>query len=231
MARPAFAEAWTGSPTALNDVGVTGSAASGPHGATFAATAGLARGRSCLASCRLWRLLGRNGLASSSVYHSGTEGKVGTFNNLARSGALADCFEAHPERENADLNRLPSLALFAILFTGPASFALPANSTAIVQPAFGNTIVSSYADGRHAELWLNPDGSYTARGRRHEPSDGHWKVRGGLLCLRQSHPATFPISYCTPIPADLSSNHWSGKAFTGENIQISLRPGRADPPA
>ena len=134
------------------------------------------------------------------------------------------------------MNRLALFALFTLSSFGQAGSALPPNSTPasstrVVLPAFGNTIVSSYADGRQAELWLNPDGSYTARGRRHEPSDGHWKVRGARLCLRQSHPATLPISYCTPLPADLTARHWSGKAFSGEPIEISLKSGRADAPA
>ena len=126
------------------------------------------------------------------------------------------------------MNRLALLALVAVALMGSAGNALPSDAAGIVKAAFGNTIVSSYADGRQAELWLKPDGSYTARGRRHEPSDGHWKVRGNRLCLRQAHPATLPISYCTPIPPDPTVKQWSGKAFTGEKIEISLRPGQAD---
>jgi hypothetical protein len=122
------------------------------------------------------------------------------------------------------------LAFGAQAAAAPAS-PQAASSSAIVEQAFGNTIVSHYADGRSAELWLNPDGSYTARGRRHEPSNGHWRVRGSKLCLRQAHPATLPISYCTRIPSDPSIRQWSSKAFTGEDILVSLEPGRADSPA
>ena len=129
------------------------------------------------------------------------------------------------------MNRLALLALVALGLSGHAGSAAPNDAAGTVQAAFGNTIVSSYADGRQAQLWLEPDGSYKARGRRHEISDGHWKVRGTRLCLRQAHPATLPISYCTPIPPDPSVKQWAGKAFTGENIQISLKPGRTGAPA
>ena len=94
-----------------------------------------------------------------------------------------------------------------------------------VSPAFGNTIVSTYPDGRTAHLWLQADGGYTGQGRRHDPSSGHWTVKGGKLCLRQSRPFPAPFSYCTPLPAGGFETAWSGKAFTGEAISISLARG------
>ena len=47
-----------------------------------------------------------------------------------------------------------------------AAAATGAGDMAKVKIAFGNTIVSTYPDGRQAQLWLHPDGSYTAEGRR-----------------------------------------------------------------
>ena len=87
--------------------------------------------------------------------------------------------------------------------------------------AFGSTIVSTYPDGRTAELYLHPDGSYAARGRRGDPSSGHWKAQNGQLCLHQSSPLPFG-SYCTPIPARGLNHGWSAKAVTGEPIQVKL---------
>jgi hypothetical protein len=97
-----------------------------------------------------------------------------------------------------------------------------------VQPAFGNTIVSTYPDGRKAELWLKPDGAYTIKGRRGDRSGGHWSVRGAKLCLRQSHPFPVPFNFCSPIPTRLTGGSWTGKAFTGETVQLQLVHG-ADP--
>jgi hypothetical protein len=94
---------------------------------------------------------------------------------------------------------------------------------------FGNTIISTYPDGRKAELYLHPDGSYDALGRRHERTGGHWKIKGEKLCLKQSHPFAFPLTYCTPLVQGSIGTSWTGKAVTGEQIRIQLVRGIVDP--
>mgnify|MGYP001551547243 CR=1 FL=1 len=89
----------------------------------------------------------------------------------------------------------------------------------------GGTIVSTYPDGRTAELYLQRDGSYQARGRRGDPSSGHWKVKDDQLCLSQSRPLPVPFSYCTPIPSTGLHASWSAKAVTGEPIRVRLVKG------
>lgn len=100
-----------------------------------------------------------------------------------------------------------------------------AATPSIIEKAFGNTIVSTYPDGRQAELWLEPSGAYTAVGRRHDPTSGRWNISGEKLCLKQTHPFAPPFfnHYCTPIP---SSDSWTAKAVTGETIQVRLVRGR-----
>jgi hypothetical protein len=97
--------------------------------------------------------------------------------------------------------------------------------TSVLDQAFGNTIVSTYPDGRTAELWLQPDGGYTAMGRRGDGSRGHWKVKGQRLCLKQSNPIPAPFSYCTPIPDAGLGAAWIAKAVTGEEIRVRLVKG------
>ena len=92
----------------------------------------------------------------------------------------------------------------------------------LVNKAFGNTILSTYPDGRTAELWLKPDGSYTAEGRRHDPSRGHWRIKGNRLCLTQVRPIPSPFSYCTAIPSAGMDQAWPAKAVTGERITVRL---------
>ena len=94
-----------------------------------------------------------------------------------------------------------------------------------VGAAFGNTILSTYPDGRTAEIWLNPDGSYTGEGRRHDPSSGHWTVKNSGLCFSQSRPFVFGATRCFPLPAGGFDNPWSGKAPTGETTRIELKHG------
>jgi|WetSurMetagenome_2_1015567.scaffolds.fasta_scaffold732149_2 hypothetical protein len=113
------------------------------------------------------------------------------------------------------------LGLAAMAFAAPAL----AESTGL-QATFGNTIVSTYPDGRTAELWLHPDGSYSAEGRRHDRSEGHWKVRGEKLCLKQSHPLSLPFTFCTPMFDGAVGASWTGKAVTAGARHGRSGPGR-----
>jgi hypothetical protein len=100
--------------------------------------------------------------------------------------------------------------------------------------AFDSTIVSTYPDGREAELWLKRDGSYTAEGRRHDHSSGNWEIKpdkaGDKLCLHQHKPFGGPFaSFCTGVPEGGLDKPWSGKAPTGEATRIHVVKGIYDP--
>ena len=88
-----------------------------------------------------------------------------------------------------------------------------------LQKAFAGTIVSTYPDGRTAELWMKPDGQFTSMGRRHDRHAGHWKLSGDTVCFKRGF-----FGYCTAIPTD--GNSFTTKAVTGETIQVRLEPGR-----
>jgi hypothetical protein len=115
-----------------------------------------------------------------------------------------------------------------------AAAASGAADGAALKVAFGNTIVTTYPDGRQGQLWLHADGSYAAEGRRGDPSSGRWKLKGDKVCLKQSKPHAFPFSYCAAAPTGGLGSSWSGKAVTGEAIRIKLvkgMHGRTAPPA
>jgi len=126
---------------------------------------------------------------------------------------------------NAWLENAARLAVVASL-TGPPLLCSAAVASSASE-AFGNTILSTYPDGRTAELWLAADGSYTAQGRRHDSSSGHWKVKGQQLCLKQARPVPAPFSYCVPVPSSGMAQGWGAKAYTGEAIRITLVRGHA----
>lgn len=114
------------------------------------------------------------------------------------------------------------------------ALALAAADRSPLEDAFSSTLVSTYPDGRKAELWLDRGGGYTARGRRGDPSSGHWRISGDELCLKQSSPFPAPFAYCTPIPPHGLQSPWTAKAVTGEPITVGLVRGRhapARPPA
>ena len=93
-----------------------------------------------------------------------------------------------------------------------------AAAPASVEKAFTSTIVSTYPDGRTAELWMDPSGTYTSMGRRHDRHAGHWTLKGDKVCFRRSL-----FSYCTRLPTE---NAFTARAVTGETIQVRLVPGR-----
>lgn len=111
----------------------------------------------------------------------------------------------------------PALALL-VLAAAAQALAADAAPDALKQ-AFGNTIVSTYPDGRTGLLWLKADGTYTAKGRRRTDSSGTWSVKSSQVCLKQLKPVHAPFSYCTPLP---SSDTWTAKAVTGEKITVRL---------
>ena len=120
------------------------------------------------------------------------------------------------------MNRTLAFALGLALLAPPALAA----GVADLQPAFSNTIVSTYPDGRKAKLWLNKDGSYRAQGRRGKSSSGKWSLKGQKICLKQSRPVSGPFSYCTEVKRGGIGTSWTGKAVTGERIRIQLVAGR-----
>jgi hypothetical protein len=95
-----------------------------------------------------------------------------------------------------------------------------------VKAAFGNTVLSTYPDGRIQRIWLKEDGSYDAIGRRGKPSAGTWRVKGEKVCLKQTRPFRAPMSYCTSFPADGDIGvTWSGKDISGTPIKLKLVKG------
>ena len=94
-----------------------------------------------------------------------------------------------------------------------------AGSPPALQKAFTGTIVSTYPDGRTAELWLSPSGAYTSMGRRHDRHSGRWTLEGDKVCFRRGL-----FGYCTMIPT--SGTSFTTRAITGETVQVRLVPGR-----
>ena len=116
------------------------------------------------------------------------------------------------------------LILIAALIALPAGAQTPAPPQ--LARAFGNTIVSTYPDGRTGLLWLKADGTYSGKGRRRLDSSGSWTFSRGKVCLKQLKPTRQLIRYCTPLPA---ADSWTARAVTGEKITVRLVPGIAEP--
>ncbi len=115
--------------------------------------------------------------------------------------------------------------LATALAAGAAAFAQSPPSP--LQPAFGNSLVSTYPDGRVSKLWLAPDGTFEGLNRKGQPNSGEWTVSKDRLCLKQYRPFFYPFSYCTPLPPSADAmTGWKAKAPTGEPITVRLVKGR-----
>lgn len=119
-----------------------------------------------------------------------------------------------------------AIAFFAAVLVAASPAQAAAPSEADLTPAFGNTLLSTYPDGRTARMWLQAGGVYQGQGRRGGLSSGTWRVRNGQVCFSQRRPLPIPGSFCTPIVPGGIGNSWTARAMTGETIRVSLVAGR-----
>jgi hypothetical protein len=132
-----------------------------------------------------------------------------------------------PVAQTRSLARPLGLAL-ALLAAIPAlaQAAQPDESSARVAAAFGNTVTSTYPDGRSQKIWLHPDGSWTGLSRTHKDLAGTWTVKADKVCMRQKSPPTLPFSFCTPFPQDAHIGvAWGSRDAGGTPIRLRLDAG------
>lgn len=106
------------------------------------------------------------------------------------------------------------LAAALMIAAAPAAHA----QTTGLEPAFGNTIVSTHPDGRQARLWLSANHTFSAQGRRGNRSSGTWRVRGERLCLTQRRPIPIPIPYCHGFSHHSVGERWNDRASNGDPV-------------
>ena len=114
------------------------------------------------------------------------------------------------------------IASYAAFTAMNAQAAEPAN----VAAAFGNTVLSTYADGTSQKIWLRPNGRWDGLSRANHPLAGTWTARGDKVCLKQSKPPTLPLAYCTVLPSSSQPGvQWTGRDMGGRSITLSLTKG------
>ncbi|WP_420469497.1 hypothetical protein [Brevundimonas sp. FT23042] len=93
--------------------------------------------------------------------------------------------------------------------------------------AFGNTVVSRYADGGWVRHYFDADGSYRARWSDGTNLTGRWRVQGERVCLNNIRPRFMWIdSFCQDmIEADVGDT-WQSRDPLGRRVQNSLVAGR-----
>lgn len=115
---------------------------------------------------------------------------------------------------------LTTAAAIAILSAGaPGADAL--------QPAFNNTIVSVYPDGKSTRLWLHRDGTYDALRANGQRTWGTWQLKADKVCITQKRPFPVPLAFCTAIPPVKGGigSSWMAKGLKGEPVRHTLTAG------
>jgi len=95
-----------------------------------------------------------------------------------------------------------------------------------LEPAFGNTIITTYPNGKSTRTWLHRDGTYEAQRSNGERTGGVWKIKGSQLCITQKRPVFVPLAFCTPIVPGGVGASWSAKGLLGEPVRNVLAAGR-----
>lgn len=133
-----------------------------------------------------------------------------------------------PLEATMSVRHLPIVCL-ALAATALPLTAQAGDATQQVQPAFGNTVVSVYPDGRSQKIWLHPDGTWDGQSRRGTPLAGKWSVKNDRVCMKQSKPPVGPFAYCTPFPEKVQMDvAWTSKDMAGTPIKIKIVKGIAD---
>jgi hypothetical protein len=122
-----------------------------------------------------------------------------------------------------------ALVLAVLALAGGARAAEPPVAAPNVAATFGNTVVSVYPDGRSQKVWIEPDGNWTGLSRKGTPLAGHWFLKDGKVCLRQSKPPTLPISFCQALPVDMAKGVDSHDVL-GTPIHLRLVKGISENP-
>jgi len=123
------------------------------------------------------------------------------------------------------MNKAPltvSALVLALCAASASQAADPAASK--VAATFGNTVISTYPDGRSQKIWLNQDGTWTGLSRRGKPLAGTWSTRADKVCLKQTHPPMFGLSFCQALPDDPSKG-MDSRDFLGTPIHLKLVKG------
>lgn len=107
-----------------------------------------------------------------------------------------------------------------------AVLAAAAPGADVLQPAFSNTIVSVYPDGKSTRTWLHPNGTYDGLRANGQRTQGSWELKGDKLCLTQKRPFFVPLAFCTAIPPRGGVGaSWTAKGLKGEPVKHTLTAG------
>lgn len=92
--------------------------------------------------------------------------------------------------------------------------------------AFGNTIVTTYPDGKSTRMWLHRDGTYDGKRANGSPTAGVWALKKARVCITQHSPFHVPVAFCTPVVTGGVGATWTARGLKGEPVVNTLVAGR-----
>lgn len=101
------------------------------------------------------------------------------------------------------------------------------SAQAEINAAFGNTVLSRYADGGWVKHWFNPDGTYTAQFSDGRQVSARWTVNGERVCLTNFRPYMLVPRFCTTMVDATVGQTWHSRDPMGRRVQNVLLAGRS----
>jgi len=107
-----------------------------------------------------------------------------------------------------------------------AASLLASPGRADINAAFGNTVLSRYADGGWVKHWFNPDGTYAAQFSDGRRLSARWSVRGEKICLTHIRPNMLIPRFCTEMIEANVGETWQARDPLGRRVSNVLIAGR-----
>ena len=128
-------------------------------------------------------------------------------------------------RSESEMMNRTSIGAMAVA-TSLASAAMAETAPAWMEPAFGNTIVTTYPTGKVTRMWLDRDGKYELLRSTGKRNGGRWTVKGDKVCFRQTRPVSIPFTFCQARLTGGIGTRWTGKSPAGERVTNVLVAGQ-----
>lgn len=115
----------------------------------------------------------------------------------------------------------------AVMLAAPTSaWASGGREADAMSAAFGNTVVSYYADGNWVKHWFDRDGAYSALFSDGRRLTARWAREGDKVCLNGIRPRMILSRFCTPLVDASVGEAWPGRDPLGRRVRNELIAGR-----
>ena len=118
--------------------------------------------------------------------------------------------------------RIAMIAALAVMGAAGAASADP------MAGAYNNTITITYPNGATTKMFIDADGTYSAKTPDGATAKGTWKVADGSTCFTQTDPAppAGTPANCSPTVERKVGDSWTAAGPNGMTMTISIAAGR-----